>query len=503
MLGNNMNVSTKIEKLEKFDVPIIIVGVLEEAKDDSLIAKDNVALGKTIQEFLELQDFKGKKKESAIIYSPTELATKRLMLVGLGKEKDLSIEDIRNVIGEVSRKVRDLGTKKIAISIDHFLRKDFSLEAVTEAIVQGIIMGSYQNLKYRTKDLDKFKKLDELIIFSSDADPEKLETSANAGKIIAEAVNFCRELSWGPPNYITPSKLAEEAERLAKEYKITTKIFDRAEAKEIGLTSFLAVAQGTEEPPKFIIMEYGAGKKDVETVALIGKAITFDSGGISIKSSSGMEKMKADMTGGAVVIAIMQAIAQLQPNVHLIGIVPATDNMPSGRAYHPADVITSYSGQTIEVISTDAEGRMVINDALTYAAKNYKPKMMFDFATLTGSIYVALGEYATGYFANDEQVAEKLEEASKTSGERIWRMPLWDVYDEKLKSDIADMKHTGGRGGGAIIAARFLSKFVMDVPWAHLDIAGSMGQESNKGYNPKGSKGPCVRLMIDLIRNWK
>lgn len=498
-----MKVSTKIAELETLDVPIVLVGALKEAKDDSLITNDKDALGKTIKEFLELEDFQGKKKESVIIYSPTELTTKRLMLVGLGKKEDLSVEDIRTVIGEASRKVRDLGIKNIAVSLDHFLRKDLSIEVVTEAIVQGIIMGSYQNLKYRTKDLDKFKELDEVIVFSADANPQKLETSANTGKIIAEAVNFCRELSWGPPNYITPTKLAEEAERLAKEYDITTTVFDREKAKKIGLTSFLAVTRGTEEPPKFIIMEYGADKKDVDTIALIGKAITFDSGGISIKSSSGMEKMKADMTGGAVVLAIMEAIAQLQPTIHVIGIVPATDNMPSGRAYHPADVITSYSGQTIEVISTDAEGRMVINDALTYAAKNYKPKMMFDFATLTGSIYVALGEFATGYFANDELAAEKLEEASKTSGERIWRMPLWEVYDEKLKSDIADMKHTGGRGGGAIIAARFLSKFVMDVPWAHLDIAGSMEQESSKGYNPKGSKGPCVRLMIDLIRNWK
>ncbi|MHA1212517.1 MAG: leucyl aminopeptidase family protein, partial [Candidatus Heimdallarchaeota archaeon] len=210
-----------------------------------------------------------------------------------------------------------------------------------------------------------------------------------------------------------------------------------------------------------------------------------------------------DMTGGAVVIAAMDAIAQLKPKVRVVAIVPATDNMPSGTAYHPADIINSYSGQTIEVISTDAEGRMVINDALTYAARNYKPVAMIDFATLTGSIVVALGSKAIGYFANDDDLATKLEDASKSSGEKIWRMPLWEDYDEQLKSDIADFKHTGGREGGAITAARFLSKFVDEVPWIHVDIAGHSGSDKAKGYNPSGGRGPAVRLIVDLVRNWK
>ncbi|MHA1346324.1 MAG: leucyl aminopeptidase family protein, partial [Candidatus Heimdallarchaeaceae archaeon] len=231
--------------------------------------------------------------------------------------------------------------------------------------------------------------------------------------------------------------------------------------------------------------------------------ITFDSGGISIKPGLNMEKMKADMTGGAVVIGAMNAVAKLGLDLHVVAIVPATDNMPSGKAYHPGDVITSYSGQTIEVINTDAEGRMILVDALTYAAKHYKPKAMFDFATLTGAMMIALGEHAIGYFTNHDSVVEKLEDASKTSGEGIWRMPLWEVYDQQLKSDVADMKHTGGRPAGSITAARFLSKFTLDVPWAHLDIAGAMEQSSDKDYNPKGSKGPAVRLIVDVLRNWK
>jgi leucyl aminopeptidase len=393
--------------------------------------------------------------------------------------------------------------KKVAISFNHFLRNKLPLADVAEAVVQGIMLGSFQNLKYRTKDLDKFKHLKELIIFSSDADEKALKAAVKSGKIIAKAVNFCRAMAWGPANDITPTKLAEEAMRIEKEHGIKTTVFDRKKAQEIGLHSFLAVAQGTEEPPKFIIMDYGSEKKDVDTIALIGKAITFDTGGISLKPSQGMPSMKADMTGGAVVIAAMEAIAQLKPDVRVVGLVPATDNMPSGKAYHPGDIIKSYSGQTIEVVSTDAEGRMIINDALTYAARNYKPKAMFDFATLTGSMMIALGNHAIGYFANDDDLAEVVENASKTSGERVWRMPLWEVYDQQLKSDIADFQHTGGRPGGAITAARFLSKFVEEVPWIHFDIAGSAGQESEKDYNPKGSKGVAVRLIVDVARYWK
>ena len=364
-------------------------------------------------------------------------------------------------------------------------------------------MGSFQNLKYKTKNLDKFKHLEELIIFSSKADIKALKKGIASGEIIANAVNLCRELSWGPANDVTPTMLADVAERFEKEFKIKTTVFDREKCYEIGLHSFMSVAQGTDEPPKFIIMDYGSELKEVDTIALIGKGVTFDTGGISIKPSKNMGAMKADMTGGAVVIAAMEAIAQLKPNVRVVGIVPATDNMPSSKAYHPADIVKSYSGQTIEVISTDAEGRMIINDALTYAARNYKPIAMVDFATLTGSMVIALGSRALGYFANNEGLAVRLEEASKTSGEKIWRLPLWEDYDVQFKSDLADFKHTGGREGGAIVAARFLSKFVDEVPWIHMDIAGHAGADKSEGYNPLGGRGPAVRLIIDFIRNWK
>jgi len=300
---------------------------------------------------------------------------------------------------------------------------------------------------------------------------------------------------------VTPTRLAEEALRL-RDIGVKVTVMDREEAERVGLKSFLTVARGTEEPPKFIVIEYGGGGEGVDTVALIGKAITFDTGGISLKGREGMPLMKTDMTGGAVVISAMEAVARLGLGLHVVGVVPATDNMPSGRAYHPGDVVDSYAGISIEVTSTDAEGRMILNDALAYAAKNYGPAAMFDFATLTGAMEVALGEHAIGYFANDEGIAERIERASETSSERVWRMPLWEVYDGQLESDVADWKHTGGRPGGAITAARFLSKFVGETPWAHFDIAGLMEKKGDEGYNPKGSRGSGVRLILDVLRNW-
>jgi leucyl aminopeptidase len=495
--------AVKKEAIDKADTPCLILGVTEPAKEDSLFGKDSEALSKLVKEIFDLEDFKGESGQLVFTYTRDAIKAKRVLLVGLGKEEDLTVESIRKKLGAASRKARDLNVKKVTIGLDYFTRKDFNHNEVIEAVTQGIIMGSFQNLKYRTKDLDKYKHIETLTIVSSKIDEKAMNEGLTSGAIIAKAVNFCRELAWGPANDITPTKLAHEAIRLEKEYGIKTTVFDRKKSEEVGLYSFLAVAQGTEEPPKFIIMEYGNELKGVDTIALIGKAITFDTGGISLKPSKDMGLMKADMTGGAVVIAIMNAIAQLKPNVRVIGVVPATDNMPSGKAYHPGDVIKSYSGQTIEVTSTDAEGRMIINDALTYAARNYKPKAMFDFATLTGSMMVALGNHAIGYFANDDPLADILEKASKSSGEKVWRFPLWDDYDKQIESDIADFKHTGGKPGGAITAARFLSKFVEEVSWIHMDIAGYHRIEKDAGYNPQGSKGPAVRLMVDLIRNWK
>ena len=491
-----MQVNVVRSHLEDIELPIALVGFTEEEtkkpKEEMLIEQ--------LSNLVELGDFRGEKNTSTLLYSQN-VKSKRLMFVGLGKEAELSLETVRKVAGSISRKVRDLGIKHVGLSLSSFTPKNLEKEDVAEALAQAITMGSYNEAYYKTKELDKIKQLSEITLFDPEID-SNIEKRAETGRIIGDAVNYCRKLAWGPGNLITPTMLAGEAERIGKSYGLKVSILDRDKARKTGLHSFLAVAKGTDEPPRFIIIEYGSHKKNVDTVALVGKGITFDTGGISLKPGSGMPLMKADMTGGAIVLSVMEAVAQMDLNLRVIGIVPATDNMPDGKAYHPGDVVNSYSGQTIEVVSTDAEGRMILNDGLSYAAKNYKPKAMFDFATLTGSMHVAVGDHAIGYFANIDWVSEKLETASQSSGERVWRMPLWEEYDEQLKSDVADFKHTGGRPGGAITAARFLSKFVMDIPWAHLDIAGHSEQKTDKDYNPKGSKGPAVRLVIELLRNW-
>ena len=479
-------------------LPLLVVGLVEEAVRSPSERRLTGPLAELANSIIELGDFKGAKGELALVYSLGMVNAERVLFIGFGKKVELTAERVRECLGDVARRARELGVESVGVSLVHLTLGGLSPNDAAEASVESFLMGSFHEPFHKTQGLDKFKQVKELHLISPYADKD-LEKGALQGKILGEAVNMCRRLSWGPANHVTPSKLAEEALML-QELGIKVEILEREDAEKLGLHSFLAVARGTEEPPKFIIMEWGDKERD--TVALIGKAITFDTGGISLKGRDGMELMKTDMTGGAIVISAMKAIAQLNLPLHVVGLVPATDNMPSGKAYHPGDVVETYAGITVEVISTDAEGRMILNDSLAYAAKKYKPKAMFDFATLTGAMQVALGEHTIGYFANDDGVAKRVEEASHTSGELVWRMPLWDVYDEQLKSDVADWKHTGGRPGGAITAARFLSKFVGDTPWAHFDIAGLMEQKSDKGYNPKGSKGPAVRLILDVLRNW-
>jgi leucyl aminopeptidase len=493
-----MEIEVKQAKLAELHLPLLLIGLTEESKEKEGDLKLTGTMKKIAQSVITLGDFKATSGEHALLYSNGKVLSERMMLLGLGKKSELTQDGLRATLGDASRMIRDIGVEELGVSLPHLAHGGLSEAEAAEIAAEAFVMGSFSDPYQKTRDLDKFKAIKKLHLITRKI-TEGSAAAAGRGLIIGEAVNLCRRLAWGPPNHITPTRLAEEAKILG-EFSVKTTVYDREQAGKMGLHSFLAVAKGSSEPPKFIVMEYG--NPGGETVALVGKGITFDSGGISIKPAEGMYLMKADMTGGAVVISSMKAIAQLKLPLHVVGVVPATDNMPDGGAYHPGDVVDTYSGLTVEVISTDAEGRMILNDALSYAAKNYKPAAMFDFATLTGAMVVALGEHAMGYFANDDAVAERIEKASRSSGERVWRLPLWEVYDDQLKSDVADWKHLGGRPGGAITAARFLSKFVMNTPWAHFDIAGQEEQTSDKGYNPKGSKGPAVRLIIDMLRHW-
>jgi leucyl aminopeptidase len=324
--------------------------------------------------------------------------------------------------------------------------------------------------------------------------------SARRAEAIAKAVIFARDLVSRPGNEMTPSDLAREARQVARKKGVTLRILDVARMKKLGMHALLGVARGSSEPAKFIILEYYGRRKSDPPIALVGKGLTFDSGGISIKPSEKMDEMKSDMAGGAAVMGAIMAAADLKLPVNVVGLIPATENLPGGRAYKPGDILKSLSGQTIEVITTDAEGRLILADALTYATR-YRPAAIIDLATLTGACIVALGDQVIGMLGNDDGLKSQIRRAADRTGERVWELPLWEDYHELIKSDVADFKNSGGRAGGAITAAAFLSKFVGNVPWVHLDIAGPSWLTKDKPYIPKGASGVGVRLMVQVLRD--
>ena len=328
-----------------------------------------------------------------------------------------------------------------------------------------------------------------------------IDQGLRIGRTVSEAVYLARDLVNGPSNEVTPSLLAEKAKTIAKDCGMGIEVLEVSQAEAMGMGAFVAVAKGSQEPGKFIALEYNKGK-GLDTIALVGKGITFDSGGISIKPSENMERMKDDMSGAAAVLATLHAAARLQLPLHLVGIMPATENLPSGKAYKPGDILKTLSGQTVEVISTDAEGRLILSDALTYSLR-YQPKAIIDLATLTGACVIALGDYVIGLFGNDDTLLKRIEDACSKTGEKAWRLPLWDEYFDYLKSDAADFRNVGTRAAGAIIGAIFLSKFVGKIPWVHLDIAGPASIEKERPYIPRGGTGAGVRLLIQLLRDWK
>ena len=327
-----------------------------------------------------------------------------------------------------------------------------------------------------------------------------VESAVKNAQIITGGVYFARDLISAPSNEMTPTIMAQKAGEIARRKNVTCKVLDRAKMKKMGMNSLLGVASGSNEEPKFIILEYSGGTKSEAPVVLVGKGLTFDSGGICIKPAEKMDEMKTDMSGGAAVMATIMVAADLRLPLNIVGLIPATENMPSGTAYKPGDILKSYSGKTIEVLNTDAEGRLILADALAYASI-YKPAAIIDVATLTGACIIALGDDVIGMLGTDEKLKDKINKASQETGELVWELPLWEHYHELIKSDIADYKNTGGRAAGTITAAAFLSKFVGDFPWVHLDIAGPAWSGKDKSYIPKGASGVAVRLLTEYLRN--
>jgi leucyl aminopeptidase len=464
-------------------------------------AKLDKKSGGMIGEIITRGDFTGRLNEVSVIYPREQLSTKRLVLVGLGKRADFSLERLRGAFSKAAQYNRSLKVSELSTSVD-FRSVNLPLDQTTEAVLEGIILGLYRFTRFRTIDLEEIREISTLTIMEEQEDTiEIIRAAAKTAGVISDAVLFARDIVSAPANEMTPTRLANEAMESARERNIKCTILEEGEIREIGMNALLGVAAGSDEAPKFIIMEYHGGKSSSPVVALVGKGLTFDSGGISIKPAEKMDQMKSDMAGGAAVIAAVRAAAELGLPVNLVGLVPAVENLPSGKAYKPGDILKSFSGQTIEVVTTDAEGRLIMADALTYAGR-YKPAAIIDLATLTGACIVALGDHVIGMFGTDDELKREIREAADLTGERVWELPLWEEYNELIKGDAADYKNSGGRAGGAITAAIFLSKFTGGYPWVHLDIAGPAWLAKDKPYIPKGASGVGVRLLVQFLRNW-
>jgi leucyl aminopeptidase len=399
-----------------------------------------------------------------------------------------------------AQRARELKVERFTFDLPK--SEGLSLAAATQALVEGSTLGLYRFQQYKTGLTDDDRReIDELTIVSSIKD-DVVQQSANLAATIARGVALARDLANGPGNDITPAALAQAAQAIGERAGIQVTVLGPDELKAQGFGGIIGVGQGSAQPPRFIVMEHGAQLTGVPTVCLVGKGITFDTGGISIKPAENMDNMKMDMGGAAAVLGTMQVVGELKLPIHVVGLVASAENMPSSTAYKPGDILKTLSGKTIEVLNTDAEGRIVLADALYYAQR-YQPDGIIDLATLTGAIMVALGPHAIGIMSNDDGLAQRVVQAGEATGEPAWRMPLWDPYKDMVKSDIADVKNSTGRYGGAITAAAFLSNFVGEYPWVHMDIAGTAWTDQKpKTYTPKGATGVGVRLLVQALRTW-
>ena len=493
-----MQINVKVGDLRTETADAIVLGILEGESLVSVAQIADAATNGAISELIDAGDFKGEHKQTALLYTRGAITAPRIALVGLGKSDDINCEKVRQVSGKIMQELRDLDLKTIVVALPHETPQE-----IAQAAAEASRLALYQFNQHKTEGLDKVKGLDTITFLVADkATKSVIEGSVTIGDTIANGTNLARDLSNQPPNHLTPTMLAEKAVEVANEVGLKCEVFDLAQLQEKGFRTLLGVSQGSIEEPRFIVLEHIPDGEEKDTVAFVGKAITFDSGGLSLKSGSGMMDMKHDMSGAAAVLGAMQVVGQLKPDLHVVGLIAASENMPSATAQRPGDVVESYGGKTIEILNTDAEGRLVLADALGYAAQ-YKPKAAIDLATLTGAVITALGTVACGMMGTDTNLMDKVRSAADKTHERVWELPLWDDYDELIKSEVADVKNIGDGTAGTIVGGAFLKKFAEDYPWVHLDIAGTAWDVKGSSYIPsKGGTGFGVRLLVQFARDW-
>jgi len=469
----------------------------KKEKPQLKLATGDAAVQSVASDLLTSGEVSGKPFEVNLLHKPAGLKAKRLLLVSGGSAKKFSSYDLRRIAGAAVRTLKARGIRSLAF----IAPPGIPSEEAVRAIVEGALVGNFDPDYYRSDRKDQ--KIDALTILASgNADHTALEKAAHEAQIIGESQNFTRDLVNEPSNRMTPTILADRAKQMSGEVGLKCEVYGADKIKELKMGAFWSVAQGSDEPPALIVMTYEpAGAPAKPVLGLVGKGITFDTGGISIKPADGMEKMKYDMAGGATMIGTMRALALLKPKVKVIGIVCATENMPSGKAQKPGDVQIAMSGKSIEIINTDAEGRLVLADGLFYA-RQLGCTHLVDAATLTGAVVVALGYANAGVFANDDAIYERFHKANDEAGEKMWRLPLDDEYKDNIKSTIADIVNSGGRWGGAINAAMFLQEFAEDTPWIHLDIAGTAWMEDQKPWIAKGPSGIALRSLVEFVKSF-
>jgi leucyl aminopeptidase len=494
-----MKMTVKRDGFDKAKVDVLIVPVYEATplEAQSPAAQLDARLEGLLSDYLNSGDFAATLNDTALLRTRGLIPSPRALLVGLGKPDAFTLDHLRQASASAATTARKLGVSTMA-----FLPPVGALPAtaMAQSMAEGAQLGLYTLKTYKSAKAEAKDNLENLQILAPDNPTQEAMTQGvKRGQILAEAVTLARDLANSPGNAVNPSYLAETARQIAKQTGLRCKVLDKAEMVKLNMGCLLGVAQGSAQPPVLIILDHAPNGSTEAPIVLVGKGITFDSGGISIKPAANMEDMKMDMSGGAAVLGTMQALAQLGYPRRVIGMVPAAENLPSGSAVKPGDIIRAMSGKTVEVINTDAEGRLVLADALSYAVDKFKPVRIIDLATLTGAVVVALGQHATGMMGTDEDMMQRLRAAGSRSAERVWQLPLFEEYSQQIKSDFADIKNTGGREAGSITGGAFLKEFVGDVPWVHLDIAGTAWTRQGSPYIPKGATGVGIRLLVEAL----
>lgn len=501
-----LKIHFEVAKPKDVETPVLVLFLPEDAKQlTPPLQEIDELLGKGLTKVLNTEGFKGSLYSSFLICTAGKIKADYLVLAGLGAKSDLASESFRIASAGAALQVSNLGFTRCAMHLDSNI-SGLDEPRVVEAVVEGVELALYRFNRY--KNQAEKKRVEELtLILDQSLEMSRLKSVAEEAQKVCEGVKLARDIANTPSSDMTPSQVAEEARKVAEKFGLECIVLGLEEIKQMGMGGIVNVSRGSKEEPKVVVLRYRGGGVEERPIVLVGKGVTFDSGGISLKPSEKMEEMKYDKAGAAAVIGTVYAAASLRLPVNITAIAPLVENLPSGSAYKPGDVIRHYGGKTSEVISTDAEGRLILADVLAFAVEKERPQAIIDLATLTGACVVALGSQASGAFTNNDQLMERVKDAADESGERVWQLPLWKEYFEQIKSEVADVKNSGGRSAGAVTAAAFLSNFVGTTPWVHLDIAGTAYTPEDgtkvKPYTPKGATGVGVRLLTHLLKKWK